>query len=379
MRRTTKWLRKAQGAATTEKLLVILFAIVLVGGAVMVFGPTLAAKYAIVGKILGGGEQKVATLADPTYVREGPNPIWYVLFTFGAAGFFGAFVAPLLFPRARHTRREILVGAVDRFPFLAPLINREALLEANMDELRGLRDEVNALHKHREGALEIQPHDFGKMALPSEQTVDASFAEMLDIDEIVEAAEAGRKPVRKKARRPSMESGTETVDAEPLPVRMARLKGDDGIPFDELDPSLKPQLQGISRPAPGDDSTTIDAKREDVADETLMADVADPDLLAEVGEDLDRTMIHDSQPLKPAFPAGPEEETAAVKSLKERLRDRENSGTIPKSRRSGPLRADSGSMRRPPSRPIPLDATTQDDHRPASALDSTTKDYDTYE
>lgn len=357
------WLHRRHGAAMVEKLLVILFASVLVGGAIMVFGPTLAKKYSFAAKMLNMEEEPTRTLADgPARDRSGTNPIWYVVFTFGVIAFFAVFLAPMLFPRARRTRQLILLDLAERFPVLTPLIDPDMRADAKLDELRGLAQEVNELGAHRAGALDIQPHDYGKMALPSEQTVDASFSEMPNLEEIL----AGETPKSKnaKALRDSGALGAydesdETQMAIARPTGLQALKGDDGIPFNSVDPSAKPQMQPLKkpkprpRPVPGDDSTTIDVPNpnelfED-ADALAAQILRQSSALPAIEDTDDATIIRDSQPL-------PSVDDTAVETNLVRPLDRNRV-------RSGPL----------------ADQTTPDDIRKPRGPEATTQDFDSYD
>lgn len=236
----TTWLRRRRGAALTEKLFVLLFAVVLVGGAIMLFGPMLTAKYEFAASMLGGSADPTPTLADPRPDRDtGTNPLWYVLFVLAAAGFFVAFVTPMIFPRARSRRNLVLVELVDRFPFLTPLIDPDALADDNMEELRRLADEAKAREQHRENALEIVPADFARMADPSDATVD-SDGELLRIpDEDLDLPDFALDVDPER-----------TIAAEPLPLsrRMEAFTGDDEIPFDAVSPAVKPQMAERHKP-----------------------------------------------------------------------------------------------------------------------------------
>jgi hypothetical protein len=291
------WLVGARGAATTEKLLVLLFGIVLVGGAFMVFGPMLAKKYAFVAEMIGG--EPTPTLADGRVRDDGDtNAIWYVVFAFGATVFFLGFMGPLLFPRARQTRARILNDLADRFPVLTPLASPEARTAEGMDELRHLADEVNAMGQKRESALEIKPSDFGQMASPVDATMDGGAAVNLPpppedfgtsrnpaVDPV--DTEAPTDPRQLALGRPDDEA---TVNVEPLSTRLGRSDDDDEIPFDAVSPDAKPQMRpdprnrrnsganrSVGQPRSGD-STTVDVDSGEneaarVGGDKLVADV----------------------------------------------------------------------------------------------------------
>lgn len=363
----------------TEKLIVVLFAILLVGGALMVFGPMLSAKYQIVATMLGSEPEPMRTLADGKIIEpEGTNPIWYVIFTFGVVAFFAVFIAPMLFPRARRTRQAVILDLLERMPWLAPLIDADMLADEKLGELRGLAAEVNALEKHKEKALDIQPHDFGKMALPSEQTVDASFSEMPDLEALLGDEPTPARSVRRSGPNkslslrngPAPDESEDTQMAIPLSQRLQAIEGDDEIPFDAIDPSLKPQLQPLdhkprnpSRGIPvmgipaNEDSTTVDVgtPRDILGPE--LGDKLAARVLRESGalqaipdDDMDATIIRDSQPLEAA---SPNDRTALVEPLD------------PRHVRSGPLAAP--------------DSTTPDRIRGPGAPDATTQDYKSYD
>lgn len=364
------WMGRRHGATATETLLVVLFAAVLIGGALMVFGPTLAKKYTFAAKMMGVEDAPRATMADAQVRRSTTNPLWYVLYTALVVIFFAAFIAPMLFPRARHTRQEIIFMFAERFPILQPLIDRDAMVERGMGELRGLAAEVNALERHKAKALDIQPHDFGKMALPSEQTVDASFSEMPDLEAMLggPGAPPSRSRSRGRSKDASLKLGAagqsdDTQMAIPLSQRLQAIGGDDEIPFDAIDPSVKPQLQGLQKPMvrnpsrpmfvrPGDESATVDVNTEE--DLFANSDALAAQILRESGSlraapiDADATIVHNSQPLHGV--AHYEAETGHVDSLPTRM-------------------AKSG----------PLDSTTPDNARKANALDATTQDFDSYD
>ncbi len=211
----------------------LLFAVLLVGGGLMVFGPKLAARYEFAARLLGDEEPRPRTLADGRPIeRDETNPLLYVGFTFVVTGFFLFFVSPMLSSRARRTRHRVLVGAVGRFPFLTPLLDPDQMSADGMEELRALGEEAKARSAQIEGALEIQPLDWAKQADPSDLTVTSNDSPV-DLSEF-------------RAMDPER-----TVSAEPKPTseRMRAIRGNDEIPFSAVSPSAKPQMEDLgSRP-----------------------------------------------------------------------------------------------------------------------------------
>lgn len=280
----------------TEKLVVVLFAFLLVGGAMVVFGPTLAAKYEFAAKLLGADEP-VRTLADPVAVeRGGVHPFWYVVFALGLGGFFLVFVTPLLFPRARRTRQQILVELAERWPVLTALIDPDKLADENMKELRAIAADAKRFEKHLEQALEIMPSDLARQADPNEATVDTDGVEFdlppveyltgrgpaVTPDDLAAADAAGADPEATQmalplSQRMNAVSGSDErsgrMNAVPMPgsqeksgrMAAAAVSGNDEIPFDAVSPAAKPQMAPTNKPKSGrglavggaDDSATV--------------------------------------------------------------------------------------------------------------------------
>ena len=220
--RLSGWLRNARGAAMTEKLFVLLFAAVLVGGFVALFGPTLAAKFGVVNAALGGGSQ-TPTLADPVVRESSSNALMYVAFAMVAAIFFALFVTPLLFPRARRARQRVLVELAERWPFLTPLIDPDALADEGMEELRAIARDAKRFEQHKSQALEIASIDFGRQADPLDATIISD------------------EPVRDARLDPEA-----TMDAVARPLPTAHSHSDDEIPFGAVSPAHKPQMTPLT-------------------------------------------------------------------------------------------------------------------------------------
>ncbi len=164
-------LRRPRGAATTEKLVVMMLGFMIIIPAIVVFGPILVEKVSFINEMLGG-TPSTDTLANRTPETPTSNALLYVL-GFGAVTgvFFVTFVAPLLFPRARRTRQEMINALAEKFEFLEPLADRSLNREAELAELRHVADELRARDAHLEGALEVESLDYANMAAPDDQTV----------------------------------------------------------------------------------------------------------------------------------------------------------------------------------------------------------------
>lgn len=141
-----------RGAATTEKLVVLLGVIVLVVGAYALFGDFLYQKYASVVVALGGNTP-VETLATREAEGSGPNIIWVILFV-AASLAFSIFVAgPALLPKLRLKRQATVNTMADRIPVLEPFADRSQEFEVQMKDLRKLAAEVKAQPTPVEGPI----------------------------------------------------------------------------------------------------------------------------------------------------------------------------------------------------------------------------------
>lgn len=374
MRRNFRhWLAGARGAATTEKLVVLLFAILLVGGGAMVFGPMLAKKYSFVAEMIGG--EPTPTLADGgTYHEEGTNPIWYVLFTILTTIFFLGFVGPMLFPRARDTRARVLNGLADRFPVLSPLISTDARVDHGMDDLRHLADEVNAMAQKKKGdALEIKPSDFGQMASPVDATMDGGPVKLPPPPEdfgtsrspAVNPASSGAATDPHQLILGSGDEDEATVSVEPH----ASGPDDDGIPFDAVSPEAKPQMRpdprkhrySVGQRRPGstpqrDESTTVDIDTPQEQSPGVGGDRLVADILRQSGAfgaaagDSDATIIRTSGQLDAVGDADPDAPT--------QLRDALSREDIRQSRQNRAVNPDA-TLPAEVRQPDDPDATTQ--------------------
>lgn len=332
MNRLTTWLVQRRGAATTEKLLVLLVAIVLIGGALMVFGPELMAKYQFAADALGAEQAPAHTLADGPVPEEGEGiaPIWYVVFMCLGTAFFLGLISPLLFPRARHTRQRLLGDLAERFPVLTPLVDRDMRAERGMGELRELAQEVNDLERHKSQALDIRPLDLAQRALPVDETVDADFSEMPEVDVPTAGPHMPRRTGGQGAASLQLGSHTDedepTHSVKPLSRRLAAVAGDDDIPFDAVSPSVKPQMAPLH---PDDEGATV--IKTDGATESTTLDVESPDdlegdaLAADIlrrsrafgalDEDPDATIVNDAGAIPSVGSADPEAPTRLRKAL----------------------------------------------------------------
>lgn len=170
----------------------------------------------------------------------------YVLLIFAIFGLLALIAAMALFPNSRRSRRSFKHWIGERVPFLMPLL-KDKRHAAKMAELRGLAEDLD--RDHREGVIEVYAHDLGRVASPNEQTVAASFEEMKSLEEILERAEVTARDKRKRRD----DSMTRDAIVRPVAPRKRRgevsqspmqdLSGEDEIPFDLLDPALKPQLR----------------------------------------------------------------------------------------------------------------------------------------
>lgn len=82
---------------------------------------------------------------SPDAPNESTNAGWYVLFAFLAVGFVGVFVAPLLFPKARESRESVISNMSGTFPVLQVFLDQDKQVDAGMNELRQLGDEVKRM------------------------------------------------------------------------------------------------------------------------------------------------------------------------------------------------------------------------------------------
>jgi hypothetical protein len=335
--RFRRWLGGARGAATTEKLVVLLFAIVLIGGGMMVFGPVLAKKYSLVAEMLGAEPEPARTLADGRpYEGDGTNPIWYVVFAVGVSVFALGFAGPLLFPRARKTRARMLHDLGERLPFLAPLVRAESHAHG-MQELRGLADELEGPQQGR-GALEIKPRDFGQMASPADATLDGGAAVDLPAPPqdfgTKRSGAGGIDDFGQLALGQGDDEATVNVDPEPSHL-------DDGIPFDAVSPSAKPQM----RPDPRTRRKSSDQMAADILRQSEALGVA---------ADADATIVRDVE-VKPVQRAGADPDAPT------HVRNALSRNETRRSRKSNP------------------DATLPAEIRRADDPDATTQTYSSYD
>lgn len=199
--------------------------------------------------VCAAGVAVTVTLTSTAFAVEptapAADPGQYVLYFLLVGGLLAFFGATVLFPSTRRKRQSLRQRLAERLPFLPSAQDRRHA--ARMDELRGLKGDID--REDRPGVIEIQPRDFGRMALSSEQTVDASFSEMPALEEILGRAEAqANRANRYTSTSETVDEVAMTHEALPLPVvRTVRadldLSGEDDIPFDLLDPTLKPQLR----------------------------------------------------------------------------------------------------------------------------------------
>ncbi len=163
--RLRRSLARQRGATVTEKLVVILMGLMIIVPAIAFLGPMLQQKFEFVNTMLGG-QPHVETLANRPVEQESSNIGLYVLvFVTMLGGFFAVFVAPLLFPRARMTRQDVINFMAEKLPFLEPLADWHA---QGMEELYKLNEELKAQPK--DGALQIKSRDLGAQADPNEMT-----------------------------------------------------------------------------------------------------------------------------------------------------------------------------------------------------------------
>lgn len=202
MNSTKQSLGRPKGAATTEKLVVLLLGFMIIVPALVVFGPILTEKMALVNEMLGG-TAPTDTLANRTPEAPASNALLYVLGFGGVTGvFFITFVAPLLFPRARRTRQEIINDLAEKFEFLQPLADPDLGREHELAQMRGVADELRSMEAHKESALQIESQDYANMAMPDEQTISR------------DALDAPR-PAWSSARHPDGVGAPDATDAPP--------------------------------------------------------------------------------------------------------------------------------------------------------------------
>ncbi len=161
---------RQRGAATTEKLVLLLFGVLIVVPMVLLFGPILQQKMAIAVSALGGPapDSIAAREARP----ESTNTLLYVVLISGVSlAFSTVFVFPLFFRRLRIRRQVIINELADRFPFLEPLTDRSLEFERNMHELKDLANEVRDIEAPRASSLQVAAPDLGRSASPADVTM----------------------------------------------------------------------------------------------------------------------------------------------------------------------------------------------------------------
>lgn len=131
-----------RGAATTEKLVVMLGVTALLIGASALFGDVLTSKFAVVIEALGG------PAADSLAARESrssdSNGFWVLVFVLVSLGFSIFFLGPLLLPKLRLKRQVAINSVADKVPVMEVFADRSQEFQVQMQELRGLAREVQA-------------------------------------------------------------------------------------------------------------------------------------------------------------------------------------------------------------------------------------------
>lgn len=131
-----------RGAATTEKLVVMLGIAALLIGAFALFGDVLASRFGAVIEALGGPP------ADSLAARESrsssSNGFWVLVFVVVSLGFSIFFLGPLLLPKLRLKRQAAINSMADKVPIIEAFADRSQEFQVQMQELRGLAREVQA-------------------------------------------------------------------------------------------------------------------------------------------------------------------------------------------------------------------------------------------
>ncbi len=175
----SKVVARQRGAATTEKLVLVLFGVLIIVPMLMLFGPVLQHKMALAVSMLGGPapDSIAAREARPASTN---TLLYVVLFSGISLAFSTVFVFPLLFRRLRIRRQVIINELAERFPFLEPLSDRSLEFERNMNELKDLANEVRDIEPPRANALQVAAPDLGRSASPADVTMSNDMLALPD-------------------------------------------------------------------------------------------------------------------------------------------------------------------------------------------------------
>lgn len=291
-----KLLSRQRGSAITEKLLVLVLTVMLVVPALLLFGPMVQQKFAVVVEALGG---PAANSIAAREARTGPSDtaLWVVLFSALSLGFSIVFVGPMFF-RRMHVRRQVIINELaERFPFLEPLADRSIAFEKNMRELKMLADEVRDIEPARASALQVAAPDLGRAASPADVTMSNEMMPLVAdtsnehtipgsmvTPQVLRNTPMAGLPVAARPTGPVMDAWA------PRPVRPAPAP----VPMRSAAPLDLPSFAPIAHDE--DHIATID-----VSDPSLMTSVPmsefrdrlrgiDPDQTIMPGQDLERTL-----------------------------------------------------------------------------------------
>lgn len=244
---------RQRGAATTEKLVLLLFGVLIVVPMVLLFGPILQHKMAIAVSALGGPapDSIAAREARP----ESTNTLLYVVLISGVSlAFSTVFVFPLFFRRLRIRRQVIINQLAERLPFLEPLTDRSLEFERNMHELKDLANEVRDIEAPRATALQVAAPDLGRSASPADVTMSNEMPSLPSRENYDEPVP--RDALRLDGPRVTPTSGIQPIYATPNNgVRAVR-----STPMEGLPAANSPEIANAWAPAP---SPQIQSQRPD--------------------------------------------------------------------------------------------------------------------
>jgi len=175
----SKVVARQRGAATTEKLVLVLFGVLIIVPMLMLFGPVLQHKMALAVSMLGG-PAPYSIAAREARPASTNTLLYVVLFSGISLAFSTVFVFPLLFRRLRIRRQVIINELAERFPFLEPLSDRSLEFERNMNELKDLANEVRDIEPPRANALQVAAPDLGRSASPADVTMSNDMLALPD-------------------------------------------------------------------------------------------------------------------------------------------------------------------------------------------------------
>lgn len=310
-----------RGAASVEKLMVMLLAICFFGAIIAVLGPTLAAKYEWAANLLSfGGKTTIAQREAIQRVEPEQSIGLYVFLFITLVVVIGGFIVPILFPRAHRARSAFIQKVARKNKFLAQLADVSLSGEYSIAELRSLAAQQGEVFPEsrtggtfpdsRTGGMQYgnpgypsspSPRTGQVLAIGSESDADATVTADVPI------TPRGGVPVLPGFGGASDDEPTQDYGSLPQAVRDRLSNDSDAIPFDNV-------------PKVPTESPVHAGRASD--DETVRHVMTGANLV--VPEDDDKTKLQIQRPSLVDLDAGadPDAPTQSHASLRSRLANR---------------------------------------------------------